>query len=715
MPGGTAVCRSGERAGRVQSHAQTEYVATVDPLSAVPDAVYRLDREWRFTYVNAAAAALLARRAEDVLGRYALDCFPEAAGTAVEAVYRAVLADGRARSFDYFHPPLGRWFEIRAFADPGGLTALLRDIDDHHRSEQQRAERVEQLTAVLEALPPATVLLDGDGRIVSANRRWTEAGHVIRDAGLRPGVVGDCYLEGLSQHLTAEDRAAVTAGIGELLAGGPGVADRPFIHDYGHVMGSERAWFRMQAARVEFSGQVVVTHTDITERVRDQQALAWRASHDDLTGLPNRARLLQLIGEALRRDPGRAALLFLDLDGFKTVNDSLGHEVGDELLRQVGGRLTEQVRPGDAVGRLGADQFLVLARDCDTAEAASLAFRLQTSFSRPFHAAGISVPLSASIGVAAAGPGADRAHQLLSDADTAAFAAKGAGRDRVHVFSPGLREAARWRLEVANRLRDGAVDQFVVHYQPLVRVDTGAIEGVEALLRWQHPERGLLTPDAFLSVAEETGQLIPITRWLLGETTRQAAAWAEQGLPLRMSVNISARHFSAETLVHDVRVALHGSGLAPENLVLELTETSVAEDPTRAEDQLSVLQNSGVSVAIDDFGTGWSSLAQLLALPIGSLKIDRSLLTAAARLASHGTGPVLAAIVSLARTLGIRSVAEGVETPAHLQMVREAGCDLAQGYLLAHPMPASDVLRWASRVQAAGGDSCALALQTPRR
>jgi EAL domain-containing protein (putative c-di-GMP-specific phosphodiesterase class I) len=167
--------------------------------------------------------------------------------------------------------------------------------------------------------------------------------------------------------------------------------------------------------------------------------------------------------------------------------------------------------------------------------------------------------------------------------------------------------------------------------------------------------------------------------------------------------------------VRDVRVALHDSGLAPENLVLELTETSVAEDPTRAEDQLAVLQSSGVSVAIDDFGTGWSSLAQLLALPIGSLKIDRSLLTAAARLASNGTGPVLAAIVSLARTLGIRSVAEGVETAEHLQMVREAGCDLAQGYLLAHPMPASDVLRWASRVQAAGGDSCALALQSSCR
>jgi diguanylate cyclase (GGDEF)-like protein/PAS domain S-box-containing protein len=697
----------------VHRHVATGHVAPADPFSSVTDAVYRIDRRWRFTYVNAAAERLLGRRADEMIGRFAFECFPETLGTVIEDEYRAVLVDGRVREFEYFYEPFGRWYEIRAFADADGLTAFLRDVDDQRRTEQERATELAQLSAVLEALPPATVVLAGDGRIEMVNRAWTANGEELERIGDRPTRVGEHYLDAMARYVDAEHHAGIAAGLRGIA--GSGTPESTFSFDYPQQVGATPAWFRLQAARVDACDRVIVTHTDITERVRDQQALAWQANHDDLTGLPNRARLLQLIGEALDSGRGRAALLFLDLDGFKTVNDSLGHDVGDELLRQVAGRLAEQIRPGDAVGRLGADQFVVLARDCDTAEAAALAFRLQSSFSRPFHAEGISVPLSASIGVAAAQPGADRAHQLLSDADTAALAAKGAGRDRVHVFSPGLREAARWRLEVANRLRDGAVDEFVVHYQPVVRVDTGEIEGVEALLRWQHPERGLLAPDAFLSVAEETGQLIPITRWLLGETTRQAAEWAEQGLPLRMSVNISARHFSAETLVRDVRVALHDSGLAPENLVLELTETSVAEDPTRAEDQLAVLQNSGVSVAIDDFGTGWSSLAQLLALPIGSLKIDRSLLTAAARLASNGTGPVLAAIVSLARTLGIRSVAEGVETAEHLQMVRDAGCDLAQGYLLAHPMPASDVLRWASRVQAAGGDSCALALQSSCR
>jgi diguanylate cyclase (GGDEF)-like protein len=525
--------------------------------------------------------------------------------------------------------------------------------------------------------------------------------------------VGDDYLASMSRGLRPEHHAAIVTSLDRLRSEPVDGPAGSFEYEYSAQLGAHPSWFRLQAARVGGSPRIVVTHTDVTDRVREEQAMAWRAGHDDLTGLPNRATLLELVRAALGSrapDGPGTALLVIDIDGFKTVNDSLGHQIGDALLQQVGARLSDQLRPGDAVGRLGADQFLVLARDCDASEAASLAFRLQTTFSLPFATAGISVPLTASIGVAVSRRGAHDPHQLLSDADAAMFAAKSSGRDRVHLFSPELREAARWRLEVATRLRGDAIDQLVVHYQPIVRLDTGEVEGVEALVRWQHPERGLLPPDTFLSVAEETGQVIPITRWLLRETTRKAAEWAAQGLPLRMSVNVSARHFSAETLVRDVRVALRDSGLAPDQLVLELTETCVAEDPTRAEDQLAVLRSFGVRVAIDDFGTGWSSLAQLFALPIGTLKIDRSLLAAAERAVAGETGAVLSAIVGLTSSLGIRSVAEGVETPEHLRMVRDAGCDLAQGWLLGHAMPAEEIPGWVRSVQAAGGDLCALAL-----
>ena len=684
-----------------------------DPLSGVPDAVYRLDPGGRFTYLNAAAEKLLGRPAEELLGRDARDCIPGTRGSVVEERYREVLADGQPQQFEYFHEPQKRWYEIRAFADPAGLAVFFRDIDDRHRTDQARDAELRELTAVLEALPSATVIVDDDGRILSANRAWVADGEILRSTGIRPGEVGDDYLDAIARGIRPADHAAVAEGLRRIQSEPLDSPAGSFEHQYSAQLGAFATWFHLQAARVEASARVVITHTDVTNRVRGEQAMAWRAGHDELTGLPNRSTMLELIGSALASrsvtGPG-TALLVLDLDGFKTVNDSLGHQIGDALLRLVGERLAEQVRPGDAVGRLGADQFLVLARDCESAEAAALAFRLQTTFSAPYTTSDISVPLSASIGVAVSRPDVRDPHQLLSDADAAMFAAKSSGRDRVHLFSPGLREAARWRLEVATRLRGDAIDQLVVHYQPIVRLDTGEVEGVEALVRWQHPERGLLPPDSFLSVAEETGQVIPITRWLLRETTRKAAEWAAIGLPLRMSVNVSARHFSAETLVRDVRVALRDSGLPPDQLVLELTETSVAEDPTRAEDQLTVLRSFGVRVAIDDFGTGWSSLAQLFSLPIGTLKIDRSLLNAAERAVAGETGAVLAAIVGLTRTLGIRSVAEGVETPEHLRMVREAGCDLAQGWLLGQAMPAEEVPGFVRAVQLAGGDLCALAV-----
>ena len=705
------------RAGNVRRDDDGPPPGSPDPLADVPDAVYRLDAHGRFRYLNSAAEALLERHADELIGKNALDCFPDARGSLIEDQFRGAFTDHCPRQFAYFYEPQNRWYEIRAFPDRAGVAVFFRDVDDHFRSDQRRDAAMRELTDVLEALPSATVLVDETGRIVTANRAWEVNGDLLRRHGQEPGGVGDDYLEAMRQGLEAADHAVIEPAVRRLLRDSAEQGDPSgcptFDHDYSFRSGGETTWFRLQASRVTGASRVVVTHTDITERVRGEQALAWQAGHDDLTGLPNRSFLLRTLSDALaERRSGAAAtgLLVLDLDSFKTVNDSLGHDVGDALLCEVAARLSEQVRPGDVVGRLGGDQFVVLARGCDSSEAAALAFRLQTTFSMPFVAADISVPVSASIGVAVSRAESDDAHQLLSDADAAMYAAKSSGRDRVHLFSPGLREAARWRLEVATRLRDDAIDQLVVHYQPVVRLDNGEVEGVEALVRWQHPERGLLPPDSFLSVAEETGQVIPITRWLLRETTRRAADWAAAGLPLRMSVNVSARHFSAETLVRDVRVALRESGLPADQLVLELTETTVAEDPTRAEDQLNVLRSFGVRVAIDDFGTGWSSLAQLFALPIGTLKIDRSLLTAAERAVAGETGAVLAAIVGLTRTLGIRSVAEGVETPEHLRMVRDAGCDLAQGWLLGQPMPADEVPGFVRRVKAAGGDLCALAV-----
>jgi diguanylate cyclase (GGDEF)-like protein len=392
-------------------------------------------------------------------------------------------------------------------------------------------------------------------------------------------------------------------------------------------------------------------------------------------------------------------VLFLDVDGFKDVNDSLGHDVGDDLLRQLAGRLLAGTRAEDTVGRLGGDEFVVLCRNCDTDGAERLALRCQAAFDKPFQLAGRTIPLSASIGIAAVdamGPRCARSTDLVRDADLAMYAAKGAGRNRIRVFTPELRTAAQRKVELAAELREAIdADQLVLHFQPVVHLGTGAVNGVEALVRWQHPERGLLLPGEFLDVAEQYELMVPLTRWVLAEATRQAAEWSRAAMPLLMGVNVSATSVATDTLRDDVHCALAAARLAPEHLVLELTETTVAEDPERAAEQFAALRISGVEVAIDDFGTGFSSLGQLVNIPAGLLKIDRSLVTAAADGRSQSAAAI-AAVVALARACGMRSLAEGVETAEQLALASELGCTFAQGFPIARPMPADELIRWAA-------------------
>jgi diguanylate cyclase (GGDEF)-like protein len=457
-------------------------------------------------------------------------------------------------------------------------------------------------------------------------------------------------------------------------------------------------WYHLQASRLDQAGQVVVTHTDVTDRVQAERASAWQARHDDLTELPNRAALHELIDAELQR-PDRLPItvLFLDVDGFKDVNDSLGHEVGDEAIRQVAVRLAGRTRSEDTVGRLGGDEFVVLCRDCDTAGAEVLAQRFQSIFDEPFHLGGRTARLTASIGVVTSrggDPSGTRATDLLRDADLAMYAAKRAGRSRMRVFSPELRDAVQQKVLVAGGLREAIeTGQLVLHYQPILHLPTGRVDGVEALVRWQHPERGLLPPGDFIAVAEEYELIDPLTRWVLGAATRQAAEWAGSGLPLLVAVNVSATTLATGTLVDDVAGALAASGLPPDRLIIELTETTVAEDPERAAAQFAALRISGVEVAIDDFGSGFSSLGQLVNIPAGVLKIDRSLVGGAADRRSQSTAAI-AAVVALAKACGMRALAEGVETVEQLTLTATLGCTFAQGYYIAPPMPADELRSW---------------------
>ncbi|MGY1703885.1 putative bifunctional diguanylate cyclase/phosphodiesterase [Geodermatophilus sp. SYSU D00697] len=566
-------------------------------------------------------------------------------------------------------------------------------LDVRRRGGGPSSSSAVAVEAVLDALPSPTLLIDAEGRVLLANTAWQSAADLLDDDRIRVGLDGDYYA--MARRLSAGSGTVSLIDRLRALSRGECASVQA---DYALERPDGTRWYHLQASRVDQAGQVVVTHTDVTSRVRAERASDWRARHDTLTELPNRAHLHELIDAELQRaDRGPVSVLFLDVDGFKTVNDSLGHDAGDDLLRQIAGRLTGSTRAGDTVGRLGGDEFVVLCRDCDTPGAEALADRCRSSIDRPFDLGGRMVRLGVSIGIATApDPGSPRVRStdLVRDADLAMYAAKEAGRNRVRLFTADLRTAAQRRATVAAELREAVLDdQLVLHYQPVLHLPTGRITGVEALVRWEHPQRGLLPPADFLPIAAQHDLMTPVARWVLRAATRQAAAWARTGLQLVIGVNISAGHFSTGTLLRDVEDALTESGLPAEQLVVELTESSVAEDAERAAAQFAELRRRGVEVCIDDFGSGYSSLGQLVAIPAGILKIDGSLVTFPEGRRSAAAAAI-AAVVALGRACGMRSLAEGVETAEQLSLAAELGCTSAQGFHIARPMPAAEVVPW---------------------
>jgi len=434
----------------------------------------------------------------------------------------------------------------------------------------------------------------------------------------------------------------------------------------------------------------VWSFSDITERKRLQDELAHQAFHDSLTDLPNQALFRDRVEHALiraQRLQTRVAVLFIDLDNFKTVNDSLGHTVGDELLVAVTDRLIDVLRQGDTAARMGGDEFAVLLEDLeDTAVASHIADRVIEQLRQPFRVAAKEVYVGASVGIAFDGRGA-MADQLLRNADLAMYTAKVRGRGQSQVYEPAMHDAALERLEVEGDLRR-AVErgELIVYYQPIVDVAGGAMRGVESLVRWQHPRRGLLSPATFIPLAEESGLIIDIGRHVLLTSCVQVQAWQATSPDLSVSVNLSPRQLSDPHLVGDVAEVLRVSGLAPGHLTLEITEGAMMRDTDATIARLEELKDLGVKLAVDDFGTGYSSLSYLQRFPIDILKIDRSFVIG---LDGDAEASALArAIVRLAQTLQLSAVAEGVETETQLDRLRALGCQFAQGFHLAMPQPA---------------------------
>jgi diguanylate cyclase len=428
--------------------------------------------------------------------------------------------------------------------------------------------------------------------------------------------------------------------------------------------------------------------------------VAWRlneeqAFRDALTRLPNRALFQDRVGHALARAgrrPGVLAVLFVDLDGCKGVNDSLGHGAGDELLREVAERLRACVRPADTVARLGGDEFAILLEDLTAEEnAASIAQRILDAVAVPFSLGGRDSTVTASVGIAF-NASADTIDELLRNADVAMYAVKDSGRACYKMFATEMHAAVVNRVELEHEIRVACdLQQFTVYYQPIVSLETGELAGLEALIRWQHPTRGLLLPADFIDVAVRTGAIIPIGRWVLDSACQHARQWRHRhpNVPFTISVNLSPVQLFEPDSVEIVRSALDRWGLAPEDLVLELTEEVMIKDADTAVERLQQLKDLGVKLAIDDFGTGYSSLNYLRHLPVDILKIDKSFIDGLT------AGPTESAfgklIIDFAHTLGLRTVAEGVEHPGQAKALARLGCHFAQGYLFAKPLPAAQV------------------------
>jgi diguanylate cyclase (GGDEF)-like protein len=440
---------------------------------------------------------------------------------------------------------------------------------------------------------------------------------------------------------------------------------------------------RAQRASVRVSDELLEQERKALQQAMESSAtIRHQAQHDALTGLPNRVLLTERVDLAMQAG-GDQAVLFIDLDDFKWVNDSLGHAAGDELLVVVARRLQASVREADLAARLGGDEFAVLVQEGGVEVARAVAGRIIAALRQPVAAAGMQLVIQASVGIAAVSEWRDTA-ELLRNADVAMYDAKEHGKGQFKVFEPAMQDRVRDRIGVEAELR-GALerDELVLAYQPLVSLADEEIVGVEALVRWRHPARGLLPPGFFLPVAEESGLILPLGRWVLREACRQARDWvgSRDGRRFKVSVNLSPRQLHHADLVDEVVGALDDAGLDPGALVLEITESMILRDHQAVAAKLRALRRLGVGVAFDDFGTGYSSLSHLLHLPVDQIKVDKSFVS--------GHDDMVGAILQLGRTLRLETVAEGVETPEQAERLRGLGCQLAQGYHFGRPLEAA--------------------------
>jgi diguanylate cyclase (GGDEF)-like protein/PAS domain S-box-containing protein len=566
-------------------------------------------------------------------------------------------------------------------------------MERNERAEHELLVHERRLSLVLETASDGIWDWDvGSGEIIG-NQSLANIFGITADGIFRTD------LQRLDIHLLDDEREYIAKGLRACLNGSSETyyAEHRLLQSAGRtiwVLNRGRVVERNAAGRAV---RMVGSFTDISRQKENEARIRQMAFFDSLTGLPNRARLAETVAAAMinaRDADERLALLFVDLDQFKNINDSLGHFTGDLLLQAVGLRLAACIGDSGLLARQGGDEFVIVLYDADVKQAEKMAQQLLAEAARPYAIEARQLNITASIGISFYPDDADNFETLLRHADIAMYRAKERGRNTYCLFTSAMNEVACKRLELESAMREGlARQEFSMHYQPQVDLQSGRLIGMEALARWQHPRFGNVPPTTFIPIAEDSGLIAPLGDWVLREACRQARAWQDAGLPpLVMAVNISAVQFRQPQLPELVAEVLASSGLAPQWLELEITEGMVMEDILSATTMLERLKSMGVRLAIDDFGTGYSSLGYLKSFPIDKLKIDRSFVT---DLVWNSQDQAIArAIIGLAHSLDLVAIAEGVETVAQLDVLKQQGCDEFQGYLSSRPLPAADIEAW---------------------
>ena len=681
---------------------------------AIPECVWVLDlREGRMSFVSAAYERIWGRRVQDLLDDrmdWLRHVHPDDQAHMMAAREHARLG-GLDEEFRVLRPDGSiRWLHLTTFPihdssnhvqSIGGvasdITNFIEQRNELRAALAEQRHRAEVQRFILDALPANIALLDEEGRIIEANASWQK---LVDESGLVQYAIGANYVttcEALARRQRGEkgrDSERFVAELRGILAGGYESVTRIYP---AHGAEQQR-WYRINIAPLHTQAKrgAVVMHVEITESMLAEQRLLQLSHYDSLTMLPNRLLFRDRLTTALamaRRNRANVAVCFLDLDRFKAINESLGHRIGDQLLLEVASRLKACVRDSDTVSRFGGDEFaLILPELADQQDGAVVAERVIQSLGAPFAIEGNELFVTASIGITLFPGDSDDPDVLQRNADTAMYRAKEMGRNNFQFFTAEMNVNAMETMKLERDLRY-AIDneEFLLFYQPKVSCVTGKIVGFEALLRWKHSVRGMVSPAEFVPLLEETGLIVPVGAWVLNTACAQAKAWQDAGLgALSIAVNVSGKQMS-QSLCDTVRAALDASGLAPEHLELELTESYLMRDAESIIATLRRLKEMDVTISVDDFGTGYSSLAYLKRFPLDSLKVDRAFVQDIT--ADPGDVSITRAIITLAHSFNLQVVAEGVETEGQLSLLIANNCDIIQGYYFSRPLPVADITR----------------------